>query len=196
MIQFPYDYPTFYTWVRPIEPGDDLMPDNYHIEYGVQHDGKVGSAMSVYLNEGCEHGIRIYYVGMVFRHKGHERWEYKPPPQLEETIEVGTFGDSDLHIVKRHIEQELRDAGILALGGGPRYDPKTGVGIKAKTGVGVKGPAAPAKRKRRNKKPPRLICTNTFITGEECTRPVADHFVDKNEAFHLCTPCAEELGIS
>lgn len=169
-----------------------MMADNYHIEYGVQHDGKVGSSMCVYLNESCEHGVRVYYVGMIFRYKGHKRWEYNPPPQLEKQGEVRTFGDSDIQIVKQYIEEELRDAGILALGGGPRYDPKTGVGIK----VDAKGPAAPAKRKRRNKKPTRLVCTNTFITGDECTRPVAEQFIDKGEAFHLCTPCAEELGIS
>lgn len=39
-------------------------------------------------------------------------------------------------------------------------------------------------------------CNNTLITGEECSRPVAHNLIDQtNDAFLLCTECADDLQI-
>ena len=40
------------------------------------------------------------------------------------------------------------------------------------------------------------ICTNTLITGDECTRPVAQSLIHENDAtFQLCAECADDLQI-
>ena len=40
------------------------------------------------------------------------------------------------------------------------------------------------------------VCTNTLITGKECTRPVAQHLADQTDPmYQLCAECANELEI-
>ena len=181
--------------------------DNYTIEYGPPsaggkmisaiyvHDKSEHKAVTipVWLNEGGQFGERKYFVGTLEKKwsappdpvtQGWSiTWGFKPVDQLMRNEEITYIYNRDLDLLKQDLEVELRDAGILAMGGGAKYDPKTGVGVKRK-------PKKPRTKKKS------IPCTNTFIDGSVCTRPVAKQFVDREATFHLCSECAEELGIS
>ena len=156
------------------------MADNYHIEYGVTTTTRAGDAMPIYLNEGGEHGERKYVVGGIFKMANNVTWHYSPTSSLRENDNLKGFSCEDLVALKDEIETELRDVGVLAIGGGRVYDPLTGVGVKK----AIKKPRRKGKR-----------CTNTFINGDRCDGTVPPKLVKKGPGFDVCEPCAKDLGI-
>ena len=157
-----------------------VMADNYTIEYGVTTTNQAGDAMPIYLNEGGEHGERKYVVGGIFKMRSNVMWHYSPTSSIRENDNLKGFSCDNLDTLKEWIEDQLRGAGILALGGGRKYDPLTGVGVK-KT---IKKPRRKGKR-----------CTNTFLNGDRCDGTVPPKLVKKGSGFDVCEPCAKALGI-
>ena len=184
--------------------------DNYHVEYELPNLGTLKAmdyiydhdkhsfmkteAINVFIypnidRDGRDDKYFLGIIGKVPADKSDEDlsgWTFYPINQVTKQDGIGIINNLDLETLKKEIDKELRDAGILALGGGKKYYHEP----VAKTVVSKT--KSKAKKSRRKK----LICTNTFIDGSSCTNPVAKRFIDKNEAFHLCDTCAEELGMS
>ena len=57
-------------------------------------------------------------------------------------------------------------------------------------------PRQQSSRSKAPQVPDHPTCTGILLTGELCRKPIDKRFIGKGEAFHLCTSCAKDLGIS